>query len=371
MAAGTTNSDTDLKSAAPVPKSLRLILKPGKRKVEETEDAIPEPPRPKKRQRRRSIKFNKKRYDDSSSDENYIQNGFKTLSGRTVINPNTWNKTIASTFTYGADAGDNDNDNAQSRPTTSSASVSNEPDEASCVVCLRTPDTPDNQIVFCDGCDEAYHQDCHVPEEEEEEEEGEGENGLVEIINGYPGSESRQTGESLTEAEKLIYLDSLPREKLISMILLSNRLAPGLPIFPQDIREIITTLKNNPIANLNNNEVNRSESITSMENTVQEDANTRREKPSAPPPRIVETDEDCALWRDDPDNPGVSHRIYSISGIKVQDPKGWIRPEELSGAAPRYTQKVPNDNDVLPTAKLADGEKPTDEYLKGASDGKS
>lgn len=41
-----------------------------------------------------------------------------------------------------------------------------EPDavDANCLICHRSPDTLDNQIVFCDGCDAPYHQKCHSPE---------------------------------------------------------------------------------------------------------------------------------------------------------------------------------------------------------------
>ncbi|EPS41656.1 hypothetical protein H072_4426 [Dactylellina haptotyla CBS 200.50] len=292
-------------------KSIRLILKPKKRGAQEIEEEnISEPPPTRKRQRRRSKvgKPNKRGYNDSSSDENYIQSGFKTLSGRTVVNPNA-HKETAILESHGTS------------PQFSEASASDEP-EASCMVCTRTPDSPEDQIVFCDGCDQAYHQYCHVPIID---------NSFVQMAeknwyckNCEPGKGSQTDlnpaslpitgagGLLLSQDEKLLYLNSLSREKLISIILNIDQNSPNISVYPTDIYKNIKQL----------------ETHATLKTETLEDTNIPGEK--EPNSQIQDkSNEDDSLWQDDSDNPAISHRIYSISGVKVDNPKGWISFREF------------------------------------------
>ncbi|KAK6531647.1 hypothetical protein TWF694_002825 [Orbilia ellipsospora] len=367
------------------PKSLRLILKPQnlKRKLEETEDhTISYPPPTKKRQRRRSkvIRINKKVFEDSSSDENYIQDGFKTLSGRTIINPNARK---AASLQLNTTATENN-----ISPSTPS---SDEP-EASCTVCLRTPDTPDDQIVFCDGCDQAYHQSCHVPVIDDS---------FVRVAekswfckdcgpplppalpstitttttatiipntssteyrdNGTSASINANDGESLTQDDKILYLNTLTHQKLISMILDLEKLAPGVSLFPPDIHETIKQLHTAlPNKHSEQEERDLEEPIIKHVDDTNINTDTSRQIDTEPPAAVNTitkngTDEDDTLWTDDPDNPTVSHRIYSVNGIKVSNSKGWVSPTELRNSVTSLNNgiRVSDITDSTNTAMVA------------------
>ncbi|KAK6356673.1 hypothetical protein TWF718_001013 [Orbilia javanica] len=168
---------------------VRIILKAPKRnpEEEEEEEVAAFAPVRKKRKRRKS-KTNHRRYDSSTSSEEYIQSGFKTLSGRTVINPNTRkdpsppppkdlspqnsnskSKVIAMPrFRFYTPS------NPIGRSHRASVSKLTEKDDdeeairlsilnARCVKCHKASDSKGDKIVFCDGCERPYHQMCHRP----------------------------------------------------------------------------------------------------------------------------------------------------------------------------------------------------------------
>ncbi|KAF3097558.1 hypothetical protein TWF594_007079 [Orbilia oligospora] len=169
---------------------IRIILKAPKRNPEELEEVATVPVR-KKRKRRKS-KTSHRRYDSSTSSEEYIQSGFKTLSGRTVINPNTRKepspspsplplppinhhtpqksksklkfkskKMSRTSFTpsKSATVGRKLSVNQVELEEAMRLSILN----ARCVKCHKASDSKGDKIVFCDGCEKPYHQKCHRP----------------------------------------------------------------------------------------------------------------------------------------------------------------------------------------------------------------
>ncbi|KAK6517154.1 hypothetical protein TWF506_007029 [Arthrobotrys conoides] len=171
-------------------RSVRIILKAPKRNPEELEEIETVPVR-KKRKRRRSKTSHRRYLDSSTSSEEYIQSGFKTLSGRTVINPNTrkepspssplsplpWppkhhtpqksksksksKKMSRTSFTPVNLTG------GSRKPTVNQADLEEAMRlsmlNARCVTCHKASESKGDKIVFCDGCEKPYHQMCHRP----------------------------------------------------------------------------------------------------------------------------------------------------------------------------------------------------------------
>ncbi|KAF3311623.1 Integrator complex subunit 12, variant 2 [Orbilia oligospora] len=145
-----------------------------------------------KKRKRRKSKTSHRRYDSSTSSEEYIQSGFKTLSGRTVINPNTRKEPSLSPSPLPLPPINHHTpQKSKSKPKfkskkmsrtsfTSSKSATvgrklavNQVEleaamrlsilNARCVNCHKASDSKGDKIVFCDGCERPYHQKCHRP----------------------------------------------------------------------------------------------------------------------------------------------------------------------------------------------------------------
>ncbi|KAK6509871.1 hypothetical protein TWF481_004599 [Arthrobotrys musiformis] len=207
--AGKTIFDNSVLNAEPVLpfRPIRIILKAPKRNPEEElEETTAATPVRKKRKRRKS-KTSHRRYDSSTSSEEYIQSGFKTLSGRTVINPNT-RKEPSPPPPLPSKPQSHHNTQVQSpkksKPKTTMRGIAAvqgrrcppiQPNvltrtggkhrkeaehmdrihreenarrlsiilDAKCVKCQKASDSRDDKIVFCDGCERPYHQMCHRP----------------------------------------------------------------------------------------------------------------------------------------------------------------------------------------------------------------
>ncbi|KAF2712244.1 hypothetical protein K504DRAFT_464322 [Pleomassaria siparia CBS 279.74] len=118
---------------------------------------------------------------------------------------------------------------------------------AQCKACHRGTDPTSNRIVFCDICSTPYHQYCHDPPIENDvvtllEKEwicGPCERSKNTVVEG---TEDLIAAEGLTIDEKRAYLSSLPQARLVSLLLHSVVRHPELPIFPPDIREIISEI---------------------------------------------------------------------------------------------------------------------------------
>ncbi|KAK6533907.1 hypothetical protein TWF281_005252 [Arthrobotrys megalospora] len=188
--------DTPILDTEPVApfRPVRIILKAPKWRPDEDEEAAVVPIR-RKRKRRKS-KTSHRRYDSStSSEENYIQSGFKTLSGRTVINPNSRKEPSPSPLSNPSFNKSNPPSKSKSKFKTTmsrrpkqrrqSSGWAHSPAKpihpvrkpivdpaeairlsilnARCVKCHKAADSRDDKIVFCDGCEKPYHQKCHRP----------------------------------------------------------------------------------------------------------------------------------------------------------------------------------------------------------------
>ncbi|KAF2501809.1 hypothetical protein BU16DRAFT_556281 [Lophium mytilinum] len=166
--------------------------------------------------------------NDSDISSSYTPLPTQTKSGRNVNKPTQFVPTLPSPSTG----------TKRRRPNKKSAEA------ALCKVCHRGTSPTNNMIVFCDGCNTAYHQYCHDPPIEME---------VVQITEKEwlcsPCTRSKQSavqgmdglvaGEDLTLEEKRAYLRTLTPETLVSLLLHSNIIHPTLPIFAPDARSII------------------------------------------------------------------------------------------------------------------------------------
>jgi PHD-finger len=127
---------------------------------------------------------------------------------------------------------------------------------ALCEHCLRGHGPPGNVIVFCDACNKCWHQRCHdpqVPQSVIADTKAEwycsdcdrilhgkqGKKAAFAKANATTTNESPVPafagsligGSALTHVQKQSYLNSLSKDKLISLVLSASELAPGLPLF--------------------------------------------------------------------------------------------------------------------------------------------
>lgn len=157
-----------------------------------------------------------------------------TKSGRAIHKPTQFVPTIASPSTT--------NPKGHRKKRTQSKKQAN-PEAALCKLCDRGHSPENNQIVFCDGCGNAFHQFCHNPPIDR----------LTVIITEKEwfctncmmkrerkgmtsiGSDTLGSGEKLSLEERRTYLSSLDRGKLLDLLLHATTLHPSLPIFPSSI----------------------------------------------------------------------------------------------------------------------------------------
>ncbi|KAI9821391.1 MAG: hypothetical protein M1832_003398 [Thelocarpon impressellum] len=102
---------------------------------------------------------------------------------------------------------------------------------STCRVCIRGHSPAGNVIVFCDGCNGAWHQLCHGPVISAEVVGEEGRDWFCAACKG--GMEGEKVGaEGLTEDVKQAYLTSLPHPTLVRLLLMASTNDPSLAIFP-------------------------------------------------------------------------------------------------------------------------------------------
>ena len=127
---------------------------------------------------------------------------------------------------------------------------------ALCEHCLRGHGPSGNVIIFCDACNKCWHQRCHdpqVPQSVIADTKAEWFcSDCDRILNGKKGKKGSMAknvpnisndppapafagpiigGSTLTHSQKQSYLQSLSKEKLVSLILSACELAPALPLF--------------------------------------------------------------------------------------------------------------------------------------------
>ena len=128
---------------------------------------------------------------------------------------------------------------------------------ALCEHCLRGHGPPGNVIVFCDACNKCWHQHCHdpqVPQSVIADTKAEWFcTNCDRILHGRKGKKSKGAkaaelgqpptpappafvgpligGSALSRPQRTSYLQSLSKDRLISLILSAAELAPALPLF--------------------------------------------------------------------------------------------------------------------------------------------
>lgn len=115
-------------------------------------------------------------------------------------------------------------------------------EQALCKVCQRGLSPNANQIVFCDGCNNGWHQMCHEPYIDDDFVSNESQSWFCnrcvakrekhiakkKKLEGFKGvSWSGKTAE-----QKRSYLSGVPHAQLVNIIMYSMELHPELPIFP-------------------------------------------------------------------------------------------------------------------------------------------
>ncbi|OCK83878.1 hypothetical protein K432DRAFT_379093 [Lepidopterella palustris CBS 459.81] len=166
--------------------------------------------------------------NDSDISSSYTPLPTKTKSGRNVNKPTQFVPALPSPSSGPK----------KRRPNKRSAEA------ALCKVCHRGTSPTNNMIVFCDGCNTAYHQFCHDPPIEKD---------VVQIAekewfcspctrskeSAVQGMEGLVAGDDLSLEEKRTYLSTLPPSTLISLLLHSSIIHPSLPIFSPNARSIV------------------------------------------------------------------------------------------------------------------------------------
>ncbi len=114
-----------------------------------------------------------------------------------------------------------------------------------CKMCQRGHSPKSNKIVFCDGCNQPYHQLCHTPPIDDM---------LIEVEDAEwfcRECESKRTervlktgmsGQSLTENEKKTYLANLSLAQLVDLLFFCEEQHPDLEFYSPDAREIVDCL---------------------------------------------------------------------------------------------------------------------------------
>ncbi|KAK3338017.1 hypothetical protein B0H65DRAFT_310579 [Neurospora tetraspora] len=176
-----------------------------------------------------------------------------TKSGRQVLKPTTYNPAAV------------DAANKKHRSTASTHHYGKRTaEQALCKKCTRMHSPAQNPMVFCDGCNEGWHQRCHDPQIETQvirdqtrgwvcsvcvakREQGKG------LAGGRKGQQQQQRQRELLEQQqslkmvsresreswadkppqqKRAYLSTLPPQELVGLVMAALEVKPDLPIFP-------------------------------------------------------------------------------------------------------------------------------------------
>lgn len=121
-------------------------------------------------------------------------------------------------------------------------------EQALCKKCTRMQSPANNQMVFCDGCNDGWHQMCHDPWIEDAVVRDGNRNWYCATcvekrarqlakrqkveVKAPVGPPPRESWASKTPQQRRAYLMSLPSQDLVNLITISLELHPDLPIFP-------------------------------------------------------------------------------------------------------------------------------------------
>ncbi|KAK5653926.1 hypothetical protein OQA88_7851 [Cercophora sp. LCS_1] len=152
-----------------------------------------------------------------------------TKSGRQVQKPTTYNPAAMDSST-------------RKRPHYGKRTA----EQALCKKCTRMHSPASNQMVFCDGCNDGWHQHCHDPPIEDAVIQDEGRSWFCPTCVEKRGRQiaKRQKGEqpkgpppkeswaNKTPQQRRAYLMTLSNQDLVGMIMSALEMHPDMPIFP-------------------------------------------------------------------------------------------------------------------------------------------
>lgn len=124
-------------------------------------------------------------------------------------------------------------------------------EQALCKKCTRMHSPASNQMVFCDGCNEGWHQMCHDPWIDDEVVKDTNKAWFCVTCQGkrdrhfsstagtaapHPSKRQRvlvrESWADRTPQQKRAYLSTLPQQELVGLLMYSLEIHPDLPIFP-------------------------------------------------------------------------------------------------------------------------------------------
>ncbi|KAB8338839.1 hypothetical protein FH972_021783 [Carpinus fangiana] len=206
-----------------------------------------------------------------------------------------------------------------------------------CAKCSRGHSPASNMVVFCDGCNLAYHQWCHDPHIPRE---------VVEIAEKewfcsrcqsqreleHLPIDQRVSGQSLTEEERKQHLSRLAHTTLVRLLLRATALHPDLPIYAPNAREALRSTSSplSPIPNHADGPVRNNDPYPDYSNPDNDPPATYPRPGTGPIPLQPTTDPERIQWLVD-DNFDVYSHSYddgSGEGLKPVDrSKGdsWIQ----------------------------------------------
>jgi hypothetical protein len=124
-------------------------------------------------------------------------------------------------------------------------------EQALCKKCTRMHSPASNQMVFCDGCNEGWHQMCHDPwidddvvrdtnkawfcatcQTKRDRHFSAANNAHNHQPKRQKVTSARESWAGHTPQQKRAYLSTLPHQELVGLLMYSLEIHPDLPIFP-------------------------------------------------------------------------------------------------------------------------------------------
>ncbi|KAK0636567.1 hypothetical protein B0T17DRAFT_484347 [Bombardia bombarda] len=161
-----------------------------------------------------------------------------TKSGRQVLKPTTYNPSAM------------DQLNTKKRVHYGKRTA----EQALCRRCSRMHSPTSNQMVFCDGCNEGWHQKCHEPWIEDATVRDQSRAWFCAECKGKRDQRQQQqhvhkrqkteprakeSWAGRTPQHKRAFLSTLPQQELVAMIMAGLELYPDLPIFPPSSASVL------------------------------------------------------------------------------------------------------------------------------------
>lgn len=193
-----------------------------------------------------TISHKRKRGKDDASDASsaaealdYGEGIKKTTPKSTVVTPTTTKsgRHILKPDTYDPAA----DDNARKRNQLGKRTA----EQALCKKCMRMHSPATNQMVFCDGCNDPWHQRCHEPWIEDEVVKDQSLNWYCAVCQAKRDRLQPRKKVAVerpifgswagkSAAQKRAYFSGLAQNDLVNLLLRATEIHPELPIFPVD-----------------------------------------------------------------------------------------------------------------------------------------